>query len=221
MQVHYTDEGKHAEFNGEVFTRDERTGYYLTTNNAAEPGRRLHRVVWEYFNGSIPTGYDIHHKDHNKKNNDIENLTCVSRKEHRRIHADEVSPETIAKMRKNLTDNARPLASQWHKSEAGREWHRVQYERTKDRLHAKKKFICEYCGREYEGTVHSVNRFCSNKCKSAWRRKAGANNVEKVCVICGAKFMTDKYKKTSTCSRVCAAALRKAHEYIQEDKRMV
>ena len=41
----------------------------------------VHRVVWESFHGPIPDGYEINHKDCNKKNNRIDNLELVTHKE--------------------------------------------------------------------------------------------------------------------------------------------
>jgi len=43
-----------------------------------------HRVVWEYFNGQIPSGLHIDHVDHDRTNNKIENLRCVSQAENAR-----------------------------------------------------------------------------------------------------------------------------------------
>jgi hypothetical protein len=37
-----------------------------------------HRLVWECFNGVIPAGKYIHHIDHNKINNSIDNLQLVT-----------------------------------------------------------------------------------------------------------------------------------------------
>ena len=50
-----------------------------------------YRKIYEQHYGPIPkddTGrtYEIHHKDGNRKNNDIENLQCVSIQEHYDIH---------------------------------------------------------------------------------------------------------------------------------------
>lgn len=42
---------------------------------------RVHRLVWEYFNGSIPKDKCINHIDGNKQNNCLYNLECVSYKE--------------------------------------------------------------------------------------------------------------------------------------------
>ena len=49
--------------------------------------RMLHDIVWENANGSIPDGYEIHHIDGDKQNNDIENLKLVTPLEHKRIHS--------------------------------------------------------------------------------------------------------------------------------------
>lgn len=49
-----------------------------------------HRVVWEKKYGKIPRGFHLHHKDGNKENNDISNLECLSRQEHRALHTVEL-----------------------------------------------------------------------------------------------------------------------------------
>jgi hypothetical protein len=38
----------------------------------------IHRLVWETFKGDIPNGYEINHIDHNKRNNNLDNLELVS-----------------------------------------------------------------------------------------------------------------------------------------------
>lgn len=54
-------------------------------------GRRQvfeHVLVWEQANGRpVPAGHDIHHRDHDKLNNDISNLQLVTKLEHKRIHS--------------------------------------------------------------------------------------------------------------------------------------
>lgn len=46
-----------------------------------------YRKIWEeHHNVKIPNGYEIHHKDGNRKNNNIDNLVCVSIEEHLEIH---------------------------------------------------------------------------------------------------------------------------------------
>jgi hypothetical protein len=45
-----------------------------------------HRYIWEYVNGEIPKGYVVHHLNGDIQDNRIENLICISRKEHYRLH---------------------------------------------------------------------------------------------------------------------------------------
>ncbi|KKN52684.1 hypothetical protein LCGC14_0610170 [marine sediment metagenome] len=46
----------------------------------------LHRAIWKFCYGSIPPGYDIHHRDHNSRNNHPSNLVSISRAEHLKHH---------------------------------------------------------------------------------------------------------------------------------------
>lgn len=87
MTVEYTEDRKIAFFGEYKFTRDNNTGYYLSTTRIGKSRKRLHVYVWEYYNGNIPRGYQIHHKDGNKGNNDIINLDCLSEHEHLSHHS--------------------------------------------------------------------------------------------------------------------------------------
>lgn len=68
-------------FNGRKFTL-RNTGYYGETSGKRES---MHRVVWEFYNESIPKGYDIHHINHDKTDNRIENLEIYSKSEHAKL----------------------------------------------------------------------------------------------------------------------------------------
>jgi len=46
---------------------------------------RLHRLVYSYFYGDIPDGYEIHHKDNNKLNNHPSNLVLVTHLQNMRM----------------------------------------------------------------------------------------------------------------------------------------
>ena len=59
------------------------SGYYtvlLYLNNVAK-NLSIHRLVWSAFNGPIPEGLEINHKDEDKANNALLNLELVTRKE--------------------------------------------------------------------------------------------------------------------------------------------
>ena len=204
MRVEYLEDNDLAIFDGKKFRRDKRTGYYLNSSIH----KRLHIYVWEYFNGPIPKGYQVHHIDHNKGHNDIENLKVMTAEEHRKVHSNEMTDELREWYKNNLNEKARPKANEWHKSDKGREWHKEHYEKMKEKLHKETFKECEQCGKKFIAKAPQ-SRFCSNKCKSAWRRKAGLDNVERKCVICGGTFITNKYDKVKTCSKQCKAILRK------------
>lgn len=44
--------------------------------------RSIHRMVYEAFFGVIPSGYVVHHVNHNPTDNRASNLVCISRKQH-------------------------------------------------------------------------------------------------------------------------------------------
>lgn len=45
-----------------------------------------HRWVWEISKGIIPQGYEVHHIDGDRHNNDKDNLTLLSKEEHQELH---------------------------------------------------------------------------------------------------------------------------------------
>ena len=61
---------------------------YLRTKRIGYGGRKrmMHDVIREQYYGPIPEGYQIHHKDFDKTNNDISNLQLVTCLEHKRLH---------------------------------------------------------------------------------------------------------------------------------------
>lgn len=61
-----------------------RDGYYECTTIDR---LMLHNHEYEKINGLIPDGYEIHHIDHNKTNNNIENLMILTPKEHTTLHS--------------------------------------------------------------------------------------------------------------------------------------
>lgn len=170
----------------------------------------MHQYVWEKENGPTPKGWEVHHIDGDTDNNDISNLQAMPRSEHKAIHAERLrnDPARLEKMRINLELNARPKASEWHGSKEGREWHKRHYEEYKELLHQKEAFVCEECSSEFVTVNTGSNRFCSNNCKSRWRRNSGLDDVVRVCENCNEEFTVNKYKKTKNCSRKCAAIQR-------------
>lgn len=195
---------KFIEFDGVRFCLDEKTGYYHGYVKKEDRYDRLHRYIYEFYNGKLPDGYDVHHRDFDKNNNDLSNLVALPRSEHMKIHMSNLSEDRLQKMRNNLIENARPKASEWHGSEAGREWHKLHYEQMKEKLHIKQTFVCKNCGKEFQSNKEG---YCTNACKSAYRRKMGFDDVIRKCAICMKPFTVNKYAKTRTCSPSCSKKL--------------
>lgn len=171
------------EFEGKIFRIQN--GYFCRGN------KRLHRLIWEKFNGKIPKGFDIHHKDGNKLNNSLSNLECIPHSMHLSLHM---------KSNKKLYD--------WHKTEEGRKaLGKHSKEIWKNRkIHT---LSCLQCGKSFEAKQIDRAKYCDNKCEQAARRARGVDLIERLCIICSKPFKINKYHKTKTCGYACGGLLRK------------
>lgn len=197
--IQYFDDGDLACVDGFSFRRDKKTGYYLSSKKIDGKRKRLHVYMWEKKNGNAPKGYHVHHIDGNKRNNDIVNLTLLPGADHLSEHMlDEKRKENSRKAIKMATE----AAKEWHHSEEGRKWHSDHAKQTM-RNRSPLKYTCDNCGDEFESKkIYSAtdNKFCSNKCKAAFRRKSGVDDVIKVCEVCGKEYVANKYQKTTRCA---------------------
>lgn len=193
-------------FAGYKFTRGDEGTYY----RCAKLKKRMHIFVWEYYNGQVPAGYEVHHKDLDKSNNDISNLELLTVSQHRKLHANLLTDEQREWRRQNLAKNARPKACEWHKSDVGRAWHRGMITLTKEKRQTKQQLICSTCGKSYVGMKYSksIDRcYCSNKCRhDAFNQRHKDDIYTQICLFCNQEFTS--HRKRQTCSNVCAERLR-------------
>lgn len=159
----------------------------------------LHRLVYEDNFGPIPNGMHVHHKDGNTGNNSPDNLELLTPKQHAREH---ITEERIEFWRKNLDEKARHKAAEWHSDPANREFH-VKIGHLSWQSFEPTESKCMYCGSLFLNNRRGETKFCSNKCKSAARRKSGIDDVERVCKWCHGKFVVNKYSKQIFCCRSC------------------
>ena len=200
-----------VEFNGTVYRRYPESPHLNHRKYYCAHGSRwLHREIWKHHRGAIPDGWEIHHRDRNSLNNELENLECVPAELHRAEHSNDVrsDPERLAKVRENIA-RAGLAARAWHGSPAGLAWHREHGKA----VWANREPIersCEQCGAGFDCiTRRPSDRFCSNNCKSAFRRASGVDNVERICANCGQSFVINRYSRSVNCSRPCGVQWRK------------
>ena len=163
-------------------------------------GKRLHRAVWEFHNGEIPSGFAVHHIDGDRANNQIDNLALMPMADHAAHHMDDPGRRELSK---EAIKRARAKAVEWHGSEEGKNWHKRQYELYGAKLHKPFAGVCVQCGKHYETLDVGNNMFCSKSCKTAHRKASGVDNEARDCAHCGKSFQTNKYQHVKYCSREC------------------
>ena len=159
-------------FNGYKYNR------YPSSKNPAHrryfsrTGHRLHRDVWEFHNGPIPDGHQIHHVDGDTGNNDIANLECLAFKAHRAEHHEGYVERGKTNKQLAHLSKIQEMAKEWHKSDAGREWHRKNAYNTIQKEGAPKPYskshytgICDWCGTPFEAKSPQKTN-CSSVCVS-------------------------------------------------------
>lgn len=173
----------HQRFNGITFAIDA-FGHY---HNKFP----MHRAVWLYYRGEIPSGYHIHHIDENKSNNNIENLQALTHSEHSSIHA------------KPPTKKVCPICG---KSFVSAHKNQVFCSVICKVKHQKKNLeerICPVCGTHFLIKHSSKQVCCSRACSCLHEPKP---MPPRKCVMCGKEFTPSKFHpQKCTCSSKCRA----------------
>ena len=190
-------------YNGKVYRRYPEADNRTDRVYFQRPGGKgfLHRHVWEDYNGPIPDGFHVHHLDEDAGNNDISNLALLPSSYHLSEHSKAIFLRNKSDRLKNL-DKIREKASEWHRSDEGRAWHREHAKKTIT-IRAVVERNCDFCGIVYKTQGNGRDKFCSDKCGAANRRELRLDNIDRICVVCGNSFSCDRYSKIKTCSRGC------------------
>lgn len=189
-KVEIVDE-KHQRFNGLNFGKGAST-QHLTRNNF------IHRVIWEYYYGKIPAGYDIHHIDHNPLNNDISNLQMLTKKEHAAIHLALKPKEYVCEYCGKTFIATSKIPARY----CSKNCKAAHLRKIKGLPHYKKK--CLVCGKEFV-TTNNRQKYCSKECSYVPLTKAP---IQKICKVCGKSFATKKESR-KYCSVQCSNESRK------------
>lgn len=209
MLVEYFESGCIAVVDGYSFRKDKHTGYYLSAKPIEGHRKRLHVYVWERSHGkSVPVGYHVHHINGDKNNNEPMNLELLSRYSHLAYHGKNNLTQNI-EWREKFHASGIKAAPLWHASASGHKWHKEHYEQMKEKLYVAHEEKCTFCNKSLVAYAHRKQYFCSNKCKSAFRRRSGIDNESRKCEVCGKEFVCSKYSKQRTCSRKCGKAVKR------------
>ena len=131
-------------FNGKIFKLYKGQRYFKRCGSIL-----LHRAVWEFYNGEIPEGYQIHHKDEDRYNNEIDNLECIEGVEHARQHALSIWANDLNRAKLNSASTKK----QWD-------------------LAPTEDVVCVNCDIVFEAKCFgSKRKFCSSNCSKEYRKQ--------------------------------------------------
>lgn len=190
-------------YRGKRYNLHTKQPYFYTTVYQKGYSKALHRQIWYDHKGEIPAGMDVHHIDENPFNNVIDNFELISRSDHCKMHMAKRVKENPEYFQR-LAAVGREHAKEWHRSAEGRLWHVKHAKEVFKKSFIEKETDCIQCGVKYITKKPANYKFCTNKCKSAYRRDSGVDNVERICIYCSITFITNKYSKSKCCSRNCA-----------------
>src|SRR3954447_19929767 len=112
-------------YDGRTWHQSKTARYFYTHVSIAGKRRHvaLHKYVFEKFSGkAVSPGHDVHHKDHNYRNNLFSNLVELTKSDHLSYHGRRTWADDRERM-VAATQAGRDAATAWHASEAGRQWH--------------------------------------------------------------------------------------------------
>ena len=146
MTCDIDDDAHVIEWDGRLWHLDRTTGYY----KAPRGGKYLHRAVYEKANGPIPRGHVIHHIDGDPCNNNLDNLRCMSHREHDTFHG-----------------NGQYVRDTSTRDEAGAR-SRAMWERWRQ---SPRTYVCEECGETFVSASTRGALTCSLNCRQRRYRR--------------------------------------------------
>jgi hypothetical protein len=152
---------KVQEFQGKRYYK--RGLYYASNPRGSNPGY-MHRDVWRHYNGPIPKGFHVHHKDGDRTNNKIGNLELIDGRKHNSMHS---KGRQVVNWRKGVAA-ARKVKRDWKKA-AEVLW--------ATRVYAV--YTCALCRTRFSSRViHRIPLFCGQNCQKKYRRREAKQALE-------------------------------------------
>lgn len=154
---------RHQEFCGTHFHMTVKGDFVGRKNNKPV---KLHRVMWAHYYGEIPKGYNIHHIDRDKRNNNIENLQLMTQSEHSRLHHGD---GVYRGSKKIFTCVVCGKEYEAHDQKKNKFCSMACATKDYKMRHPLQK-NCAYCGKSFT-TLKQATRFCSHHCAMKYRWK--------------------------------------------------
>lgn len=151
------------------FHKDCVTGYWV--NNTYR--LRLHREKLRLELGLTKEqmeGYDVHHIDKNKDNNEISNLQLVNKIKHNKAHTQEQVHKKIIKICEQCGEEYESSSNVAHKQRFCSEKCKMKWRRANGLDREER--VCIYCGKTFTCNKTLSTKFCSKHC-------AGKYNYER------------------------------------------
>lgn len=161
----------HQEFNGKIYSSDKK-GHYSTHNF-------IHRDVYSYYNGEIPNGYVVHHRDFDKSNNALENLQLLSLSKHSAIHVLHHKPFLHKKTK--IIKKCEWCGKEFETDRAIMRFCSHSCCNAYSANKTKEERICVICGKPFLTKKHKNAKTCSDTCrgllsKRSWEAKRNAKH---------------------------------------------
>lgn len=145
----------HQEFLGIIYEKKD-NGYFV------QGQKRLHRIVWQFFNGAIPAKCEIHHVDFDKAHNVIGNLQLMTKAEHTQLHM-------LARPFKKYI--CKICGKEFESRAVGKAYFCSQKCRNVSVHQKKKTKTCLLCGKTFSIEKSNPKVCCSRSCASRFKGK--------------------------------------------------
>lgn len=148
-------------FDGKKYRLYKGQRYFKRTDKKTSKSgvKYLHRAVWEYHHGKIPTDRVIDHINRDRSDNRIENLRLATFSQNRR----NVDPEFDEKCKKQIVAyNSQDYGKWWMDENKNKERSAKLSLSWKNRPYIEKK--CLLCGKSFKAK-HNVAKYCSKECR--------------------------------------------------------
>lgn len=159
---------KRQRFNGEVFVKNK--GH---NDNHLVHTHGIHRAIWEYYHGEVPTGSLVHHENQDAADNRIENLSLKTIAEHRIIHNTYLKKNrNVSKCRQKKTFICANCGCEFVATNMGA--NRFCSEKCSKKFSYKTKLeqrVCPVCGRTFDTFKYGKTKYCSRHCAMILRHR--------------------------------------------------